>query len=94
MQTNTDYARTVDVTIEQTASGLFVAHSQSLPGLSIASRDLEAIKDDVPNVIRALYEHQGLEVFVLPLDGGASDEEFPKTWVATPAYLAQEAMRA
>lgn len=87
MRTNTEYARTVDVTIEQMQSGLFIAHSQSLPGLHIASRDLAAVQEDVPNVIRALYEHQGVSVLVMPLDADESGDDFPKTWVAAPTKV-------
>jgi len=86
-------AKVVDVSIDKTMSGLYVASSDALPGLHISSRDLDAIREDLPNVIRALYAHQGLSVFAAELEDG-EDHGVPKQWVTMPAYVADQALSA
>lgn len=87
----------VRVQIERSESGLLFATSPTLPGLCLAHRDENFIRQSLPEAIKLLFAAQGTNVRVLPArDSGATLSEDrgedDLMWAAVPAHIADEAM--
>lgn len=86
-------AKVVRVKREQDESGWFFATSPDIKGLLVAEPTLDALEHAIPGAISDLYEADGQEVVVTPLD---NDDGDLRSWVAVPAKLAERelALRA
>jgi hypothetical protein len=57
MSGSANYERTISVGMKyNSACGMFALTSPDLPGLLLAGKDPDALWDDVPAVVRALYK--------------------------------------
>ncbi len=79
----------ISIKIDEGRTGLLYATSPEMPGLLVAAEDRDSLLDEVPRVIKAMFQAKGLEVAVLPSSRapGATSLESPP-WVAIPAHLA------
>jgi hypothetical protein len=80
----------VRVDIRRNDAGLLVATSPSLPSMLVIGRDGEELAEEIPAVIRMLYQAQrGMDVDVLQVESGGGAEEDPlENWAAVPAAVA------
>jgi hypothetical protein len=69
--------------VRQSETGLYTATSDALEGVFVAHRDLQAIVDDMPGIIRQWFKtrrNEDVTVFngpITPLDGGVSIPAIP-----------------
>lgn len=86
----TEMAEIVRIQLEKDESGLIFATSGDLPGLFLAHRDLSAMKTDIPNVIRLLYQRR-YNVSVEIVEANAQSEpDAPNLlgiWIAIPPHV-------
>ena len=85
----------VNVKIEESASGLFFATSEDLDGLCVAHRDLDKIKEDMPNIVRLLYKRRfDLDVKVFEASSPKGDDAPNKlgAWAAITPHVAEMAL--
>jgi len=80
----------IRITIANGDTGLLYATSRDLPNFFVAAPDRDSLMDEIPAVIRTLYELQGQKVLVYPVLEGDT-ENMP--WVTIPAHMAAEALR-
>lgn len=89
-----DKSGIVVLDIRRETSGLFIATSSQLDGVYLAHRNLDAILDDVPQVVKLWFKsnkNADVEVFCGPLtqyDGSAAVPMIP-----IPAEIAASALR-
>lgn len=80
-----EVVKIIRIRVDQHDNGLLCASSPDLPGMVIIHRDLKAIRDDIPNVIRLMLKRAGgRDVEIL---AAANSEKKPKLisdWVAIP----------
>jgi hypothetical protein len=90
MSEHTGEGQIISVQIADGAKGLLYATSEDLPGLFVAAEDMRSLKEEIPSVIKAMLEAEGLTVEVLPArrkrETRESKRQFP--WVAIPAAAA------
>ena len=82
----------VHVKIDEGRAGLLYATSPELPGLLVAERSRDALLEEIPLVIEALFREQGKTVRVIEaMRAPGSDTLAPAPWVAIPAHIAASA---
>lgn len=92
----TDY-QIIRVKLERSDSGLFFATSPDLSGVCVSHRDIHAIHDDIPNIIKLWFKtHKNIDVQVFnePLPDSWAQEVDSFEWktIALPAEVAAAAM--
>jgi hypothetical protein len=79
----------IRIRIERSADGLYCATSPDLTGICLTHRNIAAIYDDMPNVIRLWYKsNRGADVEVMQAPLPAENDGFDWKSVAIPAEIA------
>ena len=87
-------SKIITITIEERETGNFRATSKDLPGFYMAHPDREAIIEDIPNVICAMFRAEGQKVVVFLLPDSVDElPEMPR-FFACPAHIAAEQLQA
>ena len=68
--------------------GLFLATSDSLKGLLVAEKTLDAVRREIPKSIEALYAACGVEVVATRI------QDEPNDYVAVPVIVAKMALES
>jgi hypothetical protein len=94
--TKTDY-EIIRVVLERSESGLFSATSPDMAGVCVSHRDINAIHDDFPNIIKIWFKnHRKIDVDVfnepLPEAWAQSSDGFEWKTIALPAEVAAMAL--
>jgi hypothetical protein len=79
----------VNVNIEEGESLLF-ATSPDFPGFMVAEPDMDTLLEQIPGVIRTMFELNGMKVQVERAERASGRDG--RTWVAIPAELAARAV--
>jgi hypothetical protein len=90
------HAEMVTVEIRQMPDGYFMAVSDDVQGLVLASRDVAEVLTDIPNAIAMLYDaNQRRQVRVQPVANQSPGPAFlTRSWVVTDLVVTAEQMVA
>ena len=72
----------ISIQVEASDTGLLFARSPELPGLNVASANLEGLELTIPAVIEALLAEQGKPVEVFRVESHCAEKLSP--WVIIP----------
>lgn len=86
---STATAKLIRVEIKE-RDGLFIARSPDLRGLLIAKRDAAAVRLAIPDVITELFNADGADVIVAPIE---AEHGHLEPWVAMPVAVARDALK-
>lgn len=95
-----ELAEIINVAIAESESGLLTATSHDLPSLYVAGREMDALLEEIPSVIKALIKAQfgrDVDVYRAKSDPLTDDDEplgRPWPWVTIPVEIAAKALAA